>query len=90
METGYNYAILCHNRADLEHEKTLLDSKYLKSKKYALICKVVNKDHSELISHIHYSNDLSATIDKMKRFYISWYDQITGLKKDIQGNVSEY
>lgn len=86
METSYNYAILCHNRADLEHE----NGKYLKSKKYALICKVVNKDHSELISHISYSNDLSTTIDKMKRFYISWYDQISGLKKDIQGNITEY
>lgn len=89
MENGYNYAILCPNRPDLAWESTLLSSKYLKSKKYALIHKTVYKDHSEGITFITYSNDLQDLTNDMKQ-YISWYDQVSGFKKDIQGNVSEY
>lgn len=86
---AYGYCMLVFNRPNLQQERTFFDSKYLKSKKYALIFKNVYKDSSELITHIKYSNDLSNLIEIMKGF-CSWYDQITGLKKDIQGNISEY
>jgi len=88
-KTPYNYAILRYNTPELERENTLLPGKYLKSKKYALILKSVLKDGTEAISCIEYSSDLEVLIQQMKDF-CSWYNAVFGLKKDIQGNISEY
>lgn len=88
----YNYAIIKESYQELARE-TVLDpsknaNKYNPKKKYAMIVKGVHKDHSESIYFILYSNDLQELQEKAKQ-YPSWYNYPTGLKKDMQGNISE-
>lgn len=84
----YGYVIIKHNYPELRQEPTFFESKYLKSKKYAMIFKNINKDGSELITHIKYSNDLEALQETAKGF-ISWYNYPLGVYKSIQGYISE-
>lgn len=88
MNTAYHYVIIKNNYPELERESALSFNKYKKSKKYALINKGVHKDGSESIYYIEYSNDLEELQSKAVKF-ISWYNYPLGLKKDIQGNISE-
>ena len=66
MESGYNYVIIKESYPELERESVLLENKYLKSKKYAMIFKQVHKDNSESITHIKYSNNLQELQDVAK------------------------
>jgi len=88
MTTPYNYVIIKHNYPELERESTLLDNKYNPKKKYALIDKGVHKDGSEGIYRIEYSNDLEALQVRAAKF-VSWYNYPLGLRKNIQGYISE-
>jgi hypothetical protein len=86
--TSYGYVIIKHNYPELETESTLLENKYNAKKKYAYIQKSVHKDGSESINFINYSNDLEDLQENAKRF-VSWYNYPLGLRKDIQGFISE-
>lgn len=88
MKTSYNYVIIKHNYPELERERTLLANKYDAKKKYAFIQKSVHKDGSESIGFITYSNDLEALQVRANGF-VSWYNYPLGLRKNIQGFVSE-
>jgi hypothetical protein len=89
MKTGYSYAILVENTPDryLWQKSTYLPNNYKKTK-YGLIIMTINRDHSELISHINYSNNLQKLIKQMKEFG-SWYDYVNGFMKCMQGYLSE-
>jgi hypothetical protein len=86
---AYTYAILVENTPNqyLHQENTLLPCKFKKTK-YALIEKQVFKDHSEGVNFNYYSNDLKKFTDQMKK-YISWYDYVIGVIKNIQGYESQ-
>ena len=86
--TSYGYVIIKHNYPELERESTLLENKYNAKKKYAYIQKSVHKDGSESINFITYSNDLENLQENAKRF-VSWYNYPLGLRKNIQGFISE-
>jgi hypothetical protein len=86
--TSYGYVIIKHNYPQLERETTLLENKYNPKKKYAYIQKSVYNDGSESINFIHYSNDIEDLQEQAKRF-LSWYNYPLGLKKNIQGFISE-
>lgn len=88
LENGYHYAIIKENYPELDREKTLLDSKYLKSKKYALIDKGVHKDGSESIYFIRYSSSLEE-LQQLAHGYVSWYNYPMQLSKSINGYISE-
>jgi hypothetical protein len=84
---GYSYVIIKENYPQLAQLTTLAsDNKYLKSKKYAFICKTVCSDKSEFIGFIKYSNDLQALQNDANSF-VSWYNYPIGLYKEIQGNI---
>jgi hypothetical protein len=85
---GYNYVIIKHNYPALERESVLLANKYNAKKKYAFIQKMVHKDGSESIGFISYSNDLEELQERANGF-ISWYNYPLGLRKNIQGFISE-
>lgn len=87
MKTQYSYGIIKYNNPYMKQESTLLDNNYKKTK-YVLIEKVVHKDSSESISRILYSNDLDMLSDQVKG-YITWYNYPIGIKKNIQGYISE-
>lgn len=91
METSYSYAILCKNDKSMRLDliPTFFNSKFLKSRKYGIILKTVNRDGSETVTHIKYFNNLELAINYIKE-YPSWYDYVNGIKKDMQGNISEY
>lgn len=86
---SYNYAILVENTPEkyLHQESTFLPCKFKKTK-YALIEKQVFKDHSEGVNFIYYSDDLSDLTKQMKS-YISWYNYVDGVTKNIQGYESK-
>ena len=86
--TGFSYAIVTKNYPRLQNTPVLLDSPYRKSKKYALVSKVVHKDNSENIAFIKYSNDLQELQEQAKG-YPSWYNYPLGLKKDLQGYITQ-
>jgi hypothetical protein len=86
MKTSYSYVIIKENYPELERESTLLPSKY-KPRTYAFIEKIVNRDGSENISRIVYSNDITE-LQKNAQGYISWYNYPLGLTKNIQGYIS--
>jgi len=88
MKTAYNYVIIKKNYPELERETVLLRNNYKPKKKYAFIQKMVHKDGSESIAYIDYSNDLEALQERAKGF-VSWYNYPLGLRKNIQGFVSE-
>ena len=92
MKTEYNYAIIKESYPELARE-TVLDpskdaNKYNAKKKYAMIVKGCFKDGSEGIYFIRYSNELQE-LHKQAAQYPSWYNYPIGLRKDIQGNISE-
>ena len=86
--TSYSYVIIKHNYPQLERESVLFENKYNAKKKYAFIQKSVHKDGSENINFIKYSNDIE-TLQKEAKGFISWYNYPLGLRKDIQGFISE-
>lgn len=88
MKSRYSYVIIKENNPYMERESTLLYNNYKPSKKYAFINKVVNKDGSESIAFIDYSNDLQALQDRAKGF-LSWYNYPLGVSKDMQGYLRE-
>lgn len=87
MNSKYSYVIIKENYSELALESTLLPSKY-KPRKFAFIEKIVHGDGSENISRIVYSNDI-VKLQENASGYISWYNYPLGLRKDIQGNISE-
>jgi hypothetical protein len=82
----YNYVIIKHNDPTFERESTLLDNKYSKSKKYAMMEKGIHNDGSESLNRIIYSNDLE-DLQKMANSYISWYNYPMRLYKEMQQNI---
>jgi len=88
MKTGYSYGIIKYNYPELERENALLENKYKASKRYALITKVVHKDHSENITTIEYSNSLEELHNKADQL-VSWYNYPIGLTKNIQGYITK-
>jgi hypothetical protein len=84
----YNYAILKESYPELERENVLLENKYKKTKRYALIVKGVHKDGSESIYFIKYSNDLQYLTEQTKG-YRSWYNYPLGVTKNCQGYLRE-
>lgn len=88
MKSAYNYAIIKENNKYMAMESTFLPCKYEPKKKFVLIEKQCFKDGSEGINRIVFSNDIEDLSQKAKQ-YISYYNYVSGHKKDIQGNVSE-
>ncbi len=86
MNHSYNYAIIKKNYPELERERTLIDSRYLKSKKYAMIVKGVHKDGSENIYFIRYSSKLEE-LQEIANGFPSWYNYPMSLYKEMQGNI---
>jgi predicted glycosyltransferase len=86
--TNYSYIIIKENYPALERESVLLENNYLPRKKYAYINKVVNRDGSENIAFINYSNDLQDLQNRAKGF-VSWYNYPLGVAKDMQGYLRE-
>lgn len=85
--TNYNYVIIQANSPIFAQQSTLLDNNY-KPTKYCIIYKTVYRDGSESITRIVYSNNLEKLQNDAKG-YISWYNYVAGLKKNIQGYISE-
>lgn len=85
---AYSYVIIKENNPNLERESVLTFNKYLKSKKYAFICKGVHKDSSESTYFIKYSNDLEA-LQKQASEYFSWYNYPLMLFKGIDQNIKQ-
>jgi len=83
---AYSYVIIKENNPNLERENVLTFNKYLKSKKYAFICKGVHKDSSESTYFIKYSNDLEA-LQKEANGFFSWYNYPLGLFKAIDQTI---
>ena len=88
LNIGYNYAIIQPNNPNLKRESVLSFNKYLKSKKYAFICKGVHKDGSESTYFIKYSNDLEA-FQKDAAEYVSFYNYPIGIFKAIDGSIKK-
>ena len=88
MKTAYNYVIIQYNYPELQRESTLLANKYDAKKKYAFIQKMVHKDGSESIGFISYSNNMDE-LQLQANGFISWYNYPLGLRKNIQGFISE-
>ena len=81
--TAYSYVIIKENNPTWEKERVLLKNKYDAKKKYVLIQKSVHTDGSESINSIDYSNDM-AKFQLQANDYVSWYNYVLKLKKDIQ------
>jgi hypothetical protein len=88
MKKSYSYVIIQKNYPELERETVLLENKYNPKKKYALITKIINKDGSDSITTIVYSNDLEQLQSRAKGF-VSWYNYPLGIAKSIQGYLFE-
>lgn len=84
---AYSYVIIRDNSPELENERPLIDSKYKKSKKYAMLQKGVHKDGSESINYIEYSSDLKELQERANKF-VSWYNYPMNLTKSIQGYIT--
>ena len=84
---AYSYAIIKYNNPSLETERVLLENKYKKNKKYALIQKSVHKDGSESVCNIYYTNNLNE-LQEQANGYISWYNYPLNLCKNIQGYIT--
>lgn len=83
METAYNYIIIKENNQYFKQESVLFDNKYEADKKYAFIIKTIQKDSSENIATIEYSNDLEQ-LQERANGYCSWYNYPMGVYKDMQ------
>jgi hypothetical protein len=88
MDAPYNYIVIKENYPELERESVLLHNEYNRRKKFAFICKGANKDGSESIYYIEYSNDLAALQARAKLF-ISWWNYPLGVGKTVQGELRE-
>jgi len=86
--TAYAYAIIKFNNPYFAQESTLLDNKYKKTTKYAMIEKIIHQDGSENIARIIYDSDL-IKLHETAKGYISWYNYPMGLYKNIQGYICE-
>lgn len=84
--TSYSYVIIKENYPELKFESVLLKNNYLPTK-YVFIEKVSQKDGSEAISNIYYSNDLAALQLRAEK-YVSWYNYPANLYKDMQQHIS--
>lgn len=82
----YSYMIIKENNPYNKQESTLLDNKY-KNTKYAMFEKMINKDSSESLVSIRYSNDLQKLHEIASKF-ISWYNYPMNIKKNMQGFLS--
>ena len=87
-KTQYSYGIIKDNNPYFAQESVLLDNKYKKSAKYALIEKIVHKDGSENISRIVYSSNI-VKLQAMAAGYVSWYNYPLCLTKNIQGYITQ-
>ena len=85
---GYTYVIIKKNYPELERESTLLNNSYLKSKKYAFICKGIHEDGSESTYYIDYSNSLEELQERANKFG-SWYNYPINLSKNMQGYITQ-
>lgn len=88
MKTTYKYAILKLTDSWMQREAVIESNYYSPDKKYALIEVQCYDNGTEKYSNIFYSNDLSKHIEQLHT-YCSYYDYITGEKKNIQGYKSE-
>jgi hypothetical protein len=86
--TQYSYGIIKDNNPYFAQESVLLDNKYKKAAKYALIEKIVHKDGSENISRIVYGSDI-CKLQAMAAGYVSWYNYPLCLTKNIQGYITQ-
>jgi len=86
-ERSFHYAIIVHNSSDNHNRNVLLSNNY-KNTKYCMIDRGVHKDGSESEYFIIYSNNLEMLQNKASK-YVSWYNYPIGLRKEIQGNISE-
>lgn len=86
--TKYSYVIIKFNNPYFAQESVLLNNKYKKSAKYAMLEKLVHADGSESIANITYSSDIVKLQETANRF-LSWYNYPQGLQKNIQGYISE-
>lgn len=86
-QRSYHYAIIVHNSSDNYNRSVLLSNNY-KRTKYCMIDRGVHKDGSESEYFIIYSNDLEKLQNKASK-YVSWYNYPIGLRKEIQGGISD-
>lgn len=86
--TKYSYVIIKFNNPYFAKESVLLNNKYKKSAKYAMLEKLVHSDGSESIANITYSSDI-VKLQETANGYISWYNYPQGLTKNIQGYISK-
>lgn len=87
-KTQYSYGIIKDNNPYFAQESVLLDNKYKKTAKFALIEKIVHKDGSENISRIVYGSDI-CKLQAMAAGYVSWYNYPLWLTKNIQGYITQ-
>ena len=87
-KTQYSYGIIKDNNPYFAQESVLLDNKYKKTAKYALIEKIVHRDGSENISRIVYGSDI-CKLQAMAAGYVSWYNYPLCLTKNIQGYITQ-
>ena len=80
------YAIVKESYDYLERESVSGQNNYDPSKRYALIIKHINKDHTESVSDIFYSDDLQGLQEKAAKF-VSWYNYLIGIGSDMRGNL---
>ena len=84
----FTYVVIQPNNPIFERQNVLTYNKYLKSKKYAFICKGIHKDGSESTYFIEYSNDLNE-LQKKASGYQSWYNYPAGFFKSLDGTIKE-
>ncbi len=84
---AYSYILIKENNPIWERERALLENKYDAKKKYVFIEKSVYSDGSEGINNIYYSNDM-AKFQLQANGYVSWYNYVLSLRKNIQGYIS--
>ena len=82
----YKYAIIKENYSLWQGESVSGQNNYDPSKRYVLIIKQSNQDHTESILDIFYSDDLQAFQEKAVKF-VSWYNYPIGIGSDMMGNL---
>jgi hypothetical protein len=81
----YSYIVIVHNCPELARESALLKNNY-KATKYAYIERIMQKDGSESIANIYYSNNLEMLQQRANGF-LSWYNYPLNLSKNMQGYI---
>lgn len=89
MKNEYTYGLLIKNSNDMRlwQLKTTLPSNYRKTD-YALILRHVKNDGTEDDGIILYSDNYRA-LEIVLIEQVSWYNYISGICKDMQGNISQ-